>query len=968
MSPQMKGLVQFITDIRNSKEQEQEDKRIQSELTHIQKQFQTNQKLSGYHRKKYICKLLFVYLMGHDLHFGFQESIALLSSSVYSEKFIGYLAMGLFIQIKPELSTLLNQSIKNDISSSNEDFNSLALQFLSTISDDESYALAFEEDVFLLLRSPTTSTLVQKKAALTILKLLKCDSNLITRHPQWIPRIITLLDSEDYGLSLSVSSLIEEIAKLDYEACRSSITISINRLYELIVKETCPEKYCYYGVPAPWLTVKLFSLLETMIPDGSSIDIDSANRAKIKIILQKAISGAVNNTKNSKSTEAKNTNSFIMFGAISLAAHIDHSPDQSEQAAVALCSLLDSTDINTRYLSLGALIKIATRGDFSTLSVIKARFDKVFNLLRDRDVSIRRRSLDLIYTCCDSLTVENICSELLQYLNIAEFTMKSDVAVKVAVLAEKFATDAAWYVTTIMKLLSLAGNYVEDEVWQRLIQIVVNNDSIQGIACTLSVNYLRTESYPESLLKVSSFLLGEFGNQIVSSCSAGEQFQILNGKYYVCSVRSRSMLLSCFLKFCNRYPDLRPSILDLFEQETNSISSEIQQRALEYLKVAIREDNLMKIVVLDMPPFTSKISPLISRLGNVEEIQQSFKLPELKSSGSTPSLLSANHSSASLPFTRPSSPVKKFIAPPPPPPSRHPRKATMSSINTLGSLTNESRLSMTSSLHNPFDSESTSILSSNLSPNWKEGYYRMVHFDQGIFYENSLIKIIYRIRRDKSTIHFHLTYVNKSPISISGLTSELISNCTDKQDPSYLINILQHPESNVPENQRTIHTFDIMVRSKYLDSECPQYNLSFISGGLTTLKLKLPAVLLKCLNAGAPLQKELFFTRWDQIGSSLGSSGEHQVFIKLKKLRNKAVIARTLSLCGLGVLEGVDPSEWNIVCAGILTTLSGSSGCLARLEINPQDQSMVRITMRCTQAGLASILVESIGDLLINGM
>ena len=53
---------------------------------------------------------------------------------------------------------------------------------------------------------------------------------------------------------------------------------------------------------------------------------------------------------------------------------------------------------------------------------------------------------------------------------------------KVAILAEKYATDYKWYVDVILNLIRLAGDYVSEEVWYRVIQIVVNREDVQGYA------------------------------------------------------------------------------------------------------------------------------------------------------------------------------------------------------------------------------------------------------------------------------------------------------------------------------------------------------------------------------------------------------------------------------------------------------------------------------------------------------
>jgi AP-2 complex subunit alpha len=48
------------------------------------------------------------------------------------------------------------------------------------------------------------------------------------------------------------------------------------------------------------------------------------------------------------------------------------------------------------------------------------------------------------------------------------------MVLKVAILAEKYASDYNWFVDVILKLIRIAGDYVADEVWYRVIQVCVS--------------------------------------------------------------------------------------------------------------------------------------------------------------------------------------------------------------------------------------------------------------------------------------------------------------------------------------------------------------------------------------------------------------------------------------------------------------------------------------------------------------
>ncbi|OWB77924.1 hypothetical protein B5S32_g2107 [[Candida] boidinii] len=1056
MAQAIKGLMQFITDIRNAKAQEEEEKRVQSELIHIQKQFQQPY-LSGYHRKKYICKLIYIYLLGYKIDIGFNESIDLLNSKLYSEKSIGYLALNLFISIDPSLIDKILETVKTDLNSNDENFNCLALHFISSSIDDPSIAQSFEYDVFLLLRSPTISNLIKKKSCLAFLKLLKADSSILLRHPDWIQKIISLLDSDDLGLAISLTSLIEYIAKLDYNSCKPIIPLVANHLKKLIINDICPNDYYYYGFPCPWLVIRLFSLLEILIPDIDEIDIDKLTLNSIQSIIHKTISISISK-RNSKSLETRNTASFLLFGAISLAAHINPSQDESIAAADALCSLLNSSETNTRYLALDSLAKISIRGDTKILETVRKNMTDIFNLLKDKDISIKRKALDLIYITCDSTTVEKTCQELLQYLTISDYSMKLEIAVKIAVVSENFATDATWYVITILKLISVAGSHVNDEVWQRLIQIIVNNDSIHLISLKSILKYLKSGNYPESILKIASFIFGEYNLKINQIISPLDQFELLFNKYYQCSVSTKVMLLSCFLKYYSHYEELRLKIYKIFESELHSFSSELQQRSIEYINLIrlnkTRNNNeLFKLLIVNMPPFTLKSSPLISRLGNVKVIESSFKVPSsnLLTSGNnsnySPASSGYNSSSNSpspIPITTMSKNInipKKSSIPPTPPTSRHSNLNINTNINnsnigtnSLGAFTNSgTALSMipaftgstvssssprsrsstmnnnmmmrgvqqqqqqqltgndndnSNALDDPMNIRQRGVSTSSLlstiqdpltqsneilSPNWENGYYRLVHFDQGIFYENSLIKILFRLKREKTTLSFQLTYSNKSPNAINSLLTEIKPLHYNDNNPPYVIQLLQHPEHSIRIDSKTTQVFSIAIRSEFYDYQSPIININYVSGGiLTNLKLRLPCILLKTLNS-VPLESNLFFQRWNQIGTTLGAAGECQKVINFKNNRNFSLNDSSISIFkrifekfGFAIVENADPNPNNFVAAGILNTILGNSGSLMRIEIRPDFKSM-RITVRSTKAINSKILGNTIADFFENG-
>lgn len=161
----MRGLVQFIADLRNARARELEEKRINKELANIRQKFKDGN-LTGYHKKKYVCKLLYIYILGWNVDFGHLEAVNLISASKYSEKQIGYLAVTLFLHEQHELLHLVVNSIRKDLLGNNELYNCLALHAIANVGGKE-MGEALSGDVHRLLISPSVQLCGRRRLLLT---------------------------------------------------------------------------------------------------------------------------------------------------------------------------------------------------------------------------------------------------------------------------------------------------------------------------------------------------------------------------------------------------------------------------------------------------------------------------------------------------------------------------------------------------------------------------------------------------------------------------------------------------------------------------------------------------------------------------------------------------------------------------------------------------------------------------------
>src|SRR5882762_1791300 len=341
-----------------------------------------------------------------------------------------------------------------------------------------------------------------------------------------------------------------------------------------------------------------------------------------------------NSAEPSRNVQHNNAQHAVLFEAISLAIHLDTNSPLVGTAAVILARFISSKETNVRYLGLDAMAHLAARAD--TLEPIKKQQGTIILSLRDKDISVRRRALDLLYSMCDVDNSELIVGELLRYLKVADYALREEMVLKIAILTEKYASSYKWYVDTILQLISSAGEHVGDEVWYRVVQIVTNTEDLQEYAAKVIFEHLKSPSTHESLVKVggqhlqaladngwylimsTGYILGEYGHLIANEAgySPLEQFQVLHSKSQFCVASTRSLLLSTYIKWVNVFPEIKPQLLNIFERYRHVLDAELQQRACEFYALASRpdDDELLPNVCEEMPPFPARESALLGRL------------------------------------------------------------------------------------------------------------------------------------------------------------------------------------------------------------------------------------------------------------------------------------------------------------------------------------------------------------------
>ncbi|XP_054615794.1 AP-2 complex subunit alpha-2 isoform X3 [Dunckerocampus dactyliophorus] len=926
----MRGLAVFISDIRNCKSKEAEIKRINKELANIRSKFKGDKALDGYSKKKYVCKLLFIFLLGHDIDFGHMEAVNLLSSNKYTEKQIGYLFISVLVNSNSELIRLINNAIKNDLSSRNPTFMCLALHCIANVGSRE-MAEAFASEIPRILVAGDTMDSVKQSAALCLLRLYKTSPDLVLMG-EWTSRVVHLLNDQHMGVVTAAISLITCLSQKNPDEFKTCVSLAVSRLSRIVSSaSTDLQDYTYYFVPAPWLSCKLLRLLQCYPPPE-----DGAVKGRLVECLETILNKAQEPPK-SKKVQHSNAKNAILFEAISLIIHYDSEPNLLVRACNQLGQFLQHRETNLRYLALESMCTLAS-SEFSH-EAVKTHIETVINALKtERDVSVRQRAADLLYAMCDRSNAKQIVAEMLSYLETADYSIREEMVLKVAILAEKYAVDYSWYVDTILNLIRIAGDYVSEEVWYRVIQIVINRDDVQGYAAKTVFEALQAPACHENMVKVGGYILGEFGNLIAGDPRSSPlvQFNLLHSKFHLCSVPTRALLLSAYIKFINLFPETKSTIQEVLRCDSQIRNSdvELQQRAVEYLKLSsIASTDVLATVLEEMPPFPERESSILAKLKkkkgpgavSVTDLEDNKREGGELNGGSErgPDTTAMAASNASTPS--PSADLLGIRSGP----------SVGTAPTSAGSL-----------LVDVFSEAGPAAPSAAVND---DGFLRFVCKNNGVLFENQLLQIGIKSEYRQNLGRMYLFYGNKTSVQFASFTTTV--NCPGELQSQ--LNVQTKPVEPLVEGGAQIQqVLNIECLTDF--SDAPLLNIKFRYGGaLQNLTLKLPVTINKFFQP-TEMSSNDFFQRWKQLSQP---QQEAQKIFKANHSMDTEVLKAKLLGLGAALLDNVDPNPENYVSAGVIQTKGQQVGCLLRLEPNAQAQ-MYRLTLRCSKDSVSRRLCE----------
>jgi len=246
---------------------------------------------------------------------------------------------------------------------------------------------------------------------------------------------------------------------------------------------------------------------------------------------------------------------------------------------------LMNKDNNIRYVALNTLTRVVN----IDLQAVQRHRATVVECLKDHDSSIRKRALDLTYALVNKANIKVLVRELLNYLIAADIEFRGEITAQICLLTRRYAPTPKWHIDTILKVMTLAGHYVQPETVSDTIHLIQDTPDLQAYAVHKLYLAVMKDITRQALVCTAVWVIGEFGDLLLAGgkdITPDNIFEILETiiKHPASEQETKQFTLTAMLKLTDRLenPEIRERFLTLLETYRGSLTLELQQRSCEY--------------------------------------------------------------------------------------------------------------------------------------------------------------------------------------------------------------------------------------------------------------------------------------------------------------------------------------------------------------------------------------------------
>ncbi|EDO06323.1 Adaptin N terminal region family protein [Babesia bovis T2Bo] len=467
---------------------------------------------SSSERRKNIAKLLLIHLMGHSTHFGRMECVNLVASGKFPDKRMAYLALSLILTEDSEFLTLAINSIKMDLNGGNVYAAEAALNLMSNLGNQEMFRELYY-DLDRLVRSPEVN--IRKRAIICIARMLRKlgQANLVpgpeamelaTNYFHMIP---VLLGDHNHGVIMAGLNLLEVIIEYYPKCC------TFSSIYDLLLKTLhtiCNEPsggigvmfgggrdYEINGVTDPFLKVKLLSLVRIVYQRCRD---ELPGNQQLYDAISQVIKGA---------TLANNASHSLLYECVRTIYSEMDDPKFNQLGKDVVQKFITTNDNNIKYIALGVLNNLRD----VTLVVGDNNWNIVVQSLRQPDISIRRRALEVTLKLMSRDTVKPLMQHLYDFLLAANDELKRESVTKIEAALRIHSINEFYRLETMVKIFSIAGNCVSETILHSFIASVSASSHDTKVKVTTKLFYIVPNNLgQDALVRAALWCLGEYGH------------------------------------------------------------------------------------------------------------------------------------------------------------------------------------------------------------------------------------------------------------------------------------------------------------------------------------------------------------------------------------------------------------------------------------------------------------------------
>lgn len=285
---------------------------------------------------------------------------------------------------------------------------------------------------------------------------------------------------------------------------------SLVRILKNLITSGYSPEHDVSGVSDPFLQIKILRLLR-ILGHGDP----EASEAMNDLLAQVAT-----NTEGSK-----NVGNAILYETVISIMDIKSEGALRVLGINILGRFLLNSDKNIRYVALNTLLKTFD----ADLTAVQRHRTTITECLKDPDGSLRKKAMQLCFALINASNIKTISKELLSYLQVAEPENKCICSSNLFHCADRYSPSVQWQIDTLVQVLTLAGNYVRDDLVCSVIQLISEQQDTTLQSYALAQLWLALKGDLQSkqpLVQVAMWSLGEYGDQLLDSPAIQQQLQL----------------------------------------------------------------------------------------------------------------------------------------------------------------------------------------------------------------------------------------------------------------------------------------------------------------------------------------------------------------------------------------------------------------------------------------------------------